>query len=354
AWQRPGVAESLLDPHRLEALTRTAQRGLFDFVWLGDSFDPPAPDGPQVPFRLDALLSLARVAPNTSDIGLVATVSTTHTEPFHVSKNLATLDLVSAGRGAWHVAVSTSDEAARRFGRKGPQSLPSLWAEAEDAIEVVTRLWDSWEDDAVIRDASTGRYLDREKVHSIDFEGPFFSVRGPSITPRSPQGQPPIVIIADGDAASAVAARRADIIVIDADDAGRAHRRRAELRDAVAAAGRDANDVAILVRARVSTVDERAALDAATTAQAPSVVLDVVGDAEFVAATLQQWWSTESADGFVLLPDALPSTLDWLVDDVVPRLQQLDVFRGQYRPGTLRGRFGLDRPANRYAAAVAS
>ena len=154
---------------------------------LDDGFDP-APDRP------DALLALARIAPATASIGLVATITTTHTEPFHVSKNVATLDFVSLGRAGWRVAVSTSDEAAKRFGRKEPAPLDELYAEAADAIEVVQRLWDSWEDEAVIRDKPTGRYIDREKVHYIDFEGPFFNVRGPSITPRSPQGQPLLFI----------------------------------------------------------------------------------------------------------------------------------------------------------------
>ncbi len=178
---------ALFEPERLVELAQVAERAGLDFVSLDDGFDP-APDRP------DALLAMARIAPATTSIGLVATITTTHTEPFHVSKNVATLDFVSLGRAAWRVAVSTSDAAADRFGRKHPQPLDELYAEADDAIEVVTRLWDSWEDGAVIRDQSTGRYLDRDKVHYIDFEGPFFSVRGPSITPRSPQGQPLIFV----------------------------------------------------------------------------------------------------------------------------------------------------------------
>ncbi len=183
---------SLFEATVLVDLAQTAERAGVDFVSLDDGFDP-APDRP------DALLVMARIAPATTSIGLVATITTTHTEPFHVSKNVATLDLVSHGRAGWRVAVSTSEEAAQRFGRKEPQPLDELYAEADDAIEVVSRLWDSWEDGAVIRDKPTGRYLDRDKVHYIDFEGSFFSVRGPSITPRSPQGQSLIFIDARDD-----------------------------------------------------------------------------------------------------------------------------------------------------------
>ena len=155
----------LFEAERLVELARIAERADLDFVSLDDGFDPAAD-------RPDALLAMARLAPATTSIGLVATITTTHTEPFHVSKNVATLDFVSLGRAGWRVAVSTSDEAAKRFGRKEPAPLDELYAEAADAIEVVQRLWDSWEDDAVIRDKPTGRYIDREKVHYIDFEGP--------------------------------------------------------------------------------------------------------------------------------------------------------------------------------------
>ena len=349
AWQQPGVAETLLDPDRLVGLARIAERGLFDFVSLDESFDPPANDSPQVPFALDATLSLARVAPATSRIGLVATATTTHTEPFHLSKNLATLDLVSAGRGAWQVSVSTSEQAAARFGRKDVQPLEELWAEADDAIEVVTRLWDSWEDDAVIRDRSSGRYLDRSKVHYIDFTGEFFSVRGPSITPRSPQAQPPIVIDGDHPAERGVAARRADIVVVRATTEEDARAARNRIRDAVGGAGRDPDAVSVLVRATIGAPSVRAELDARLTRPPSLSTLDLVGDAQQVAAQLHEWFTSASADGFLLLPDSLPQTLPWLADDVVPILQELGSFRRFYDSGTLRERLGLTRPVNRYA-----
>ena len=159
-------------PSGWSRLARTAEVAGLDFVTLDDGFDPPAPGSATLPGRFDALLALARVAPATTSIGLVPTVTTTHTEPFHISKNVATLDLVSGGRAGWHVAVSTTDEAARALRPHGRRDRAAeLWAEADDAIEVVSRLWDSWEDDAVIRDRATGRYVDRDKLHYIDFEG---------------------------------------------------------------------------------------------------------------------------------------------------------------------------------------
>jgi alkanesulfonate monooxygenase SsuD/methylene tetrahydromethanopterin reductase-like flavin-dependent oxidoreductase (luciferase family) len=352
AWRGPGADVGLFSADRLVRLALTAERGGLDFVALDDGFDPPERGSAVLPARFDALLALARVAPATTTIGLLPTVTTTHTEPFHVSKNIATLDLVSTGRAGWRVAVSTSPEAARAFGRTDPRPLDTLWAEAEDAIEVAKRLWDSWEDDAVIRDRSTGRYIDRDKLHYIDFEGEFFSVRGPSITPRSPQGQPLVAIDAHGPDATAVATRRADIVFIDAADLATAWSRRHDIRRLVAAAGRDPDRVAVLANVRVGEPGLRRQLDRL----GRSIVsgfggLDLVSDAGAVAEVLDAWFLEGAADGYLVRPDTLPATLDWFVDDVVPRLTTRGLSPGH--PGnTLRDRFGLERPPNRYADAV--
>lgn len=194
-----------------------AERGLIDFVTFEDalslqSTDPAGDDRrtDQVRGRLDAVLTAAAVAPLTRHIGLVPTAVVTHTEPFHLAKAIATLDHVSTGRAGVRVRVSVSAHEAAHFGRRSlpefrPQDigLPGaqepareLFGEAADYVEVLRRLWDSWEDDAEIRDTATGRFIDRAKLHYIDFEGDRFSVRGPSITPRSPQGQPLVTALA--------------------------------------------------------------------------------------------------------------------------------------------------------------
>jgi alkanesulfonate monooxygenase SsuD/methylene tetrahydromethanopterin reductase-like flavin-dependent oxidoreductase (luciferase family) len=357
AWRLAGAAEDLTGGERLVRLARTAERGLLDFVALDDSFDPPAPGSARLPFRFDALLALARVAPATEAIGLVPTVTTTHTEPFHVSKNVATLDLVSAGRAGWRVAVSTSDEAARRFGRTTPQPLAELYEEAEDTIEVVSRLWDSWEDDAVIRDVATGRYVDRDKLHYIDFEGRFFKVRGPSITPRSPQAQPLVVVDAVHPVAADLAGRRADIALVEASTIAEGRARRDDLRARAVTAGRDPDGLAVLVTARAGEPGLRRELDALAGEGAAGAAgsddglddgLDLVGTPAEVAEALEAWFVEGAADGFLLRPDALPRTLDWLVDEVVARLRSRGRFRDRYEGDTLRDRFGLERPANRY------
>ena len=247
AWREPDAnAAALFTADHVVQLAQLAETAGFDFVTLDDSF-ALAEGGPGVVRgQLDALLTLARVAPVTSTIGLLATVTTTHTEPFHISKNLATLDIVSGGRAGWLVHVSAGEAQARHFGRRPTGDLPDLYAEAAEAIDVVGRLWDSWEDGAVIRDAPTGRYIDRDRLHYVNFEGQFFSVRGPSITPRSPQGQPLVAVHVVNDHALAVAAAWADIVVIDAVSRDDAAQMRARVAAMVAAAGRDPSTVYVL------------------------------------------------------------------------------------------------------------
>ncbi|HEX7304664.1 MAG TPA: LLM class flavin-dependent oxidoreductase [Lentzea sp.] len=163
-------------------LVREAEDAKLDFVTFDDSLDGRP--------GLDAVLTAARIAPLTSRIGLVPTAVVTHTEPFHVSKAIATLDYVSKGRAGVELTVAPEPATARHFGRR--DDLTDLWDEAADYVTVLRGLWDSWEDDAEIRDVATGRFIDREKLHYLDFEGRWFSVRGPSITPRPPQGHPPV------------------------------------------------------------------------------------------------------------------------------------------------------------------
>ena len=116
-------------------------------------------------------MTALRVGPVTSHIGLVPTVIATHTEPFHVSTQIATLDWVTSGRAGQRIKVSSDPAEYALFGRRDPEDRESLFGEAADHVEVQRRLWDSWEDDAEIRDAATGRFIDRDKLHYIDFEG---------------------------------------------------------------------------------------------------------------------------------------------------------------------------------------
>ncbi|MGW7005163.1 LLM class flavin-dependent oxidoreductase [Streptomyces sp. NPDC054933] len=306
-------------------LARLAERGSLDFVTLDDSLAPPAPGAG----RPDALTVLSRVAPETQRIGLVPTVTTTHTEPFHVSAGLATLDWVSRGRGGWTVQVSATQAEAGHVGRRPVAPPEALWREAGEVADVVARLWDSWADDAEIRDAATGRFIDRDKLHYVDFEGEHFSVRGPSIVPRPPQGRPVIAVDATEEAAREVAARHADVVYIRTEDPDIARVARRTVRQLAAGAGRDPDRLTVLASTRVQLTDPADAVELA----------ELIGD----------WFRDGAADGFHIRPTAPVRDLGRLVDATVPLLQQRCLLRRFYPGDTLREHLGLGRPVNRYA-----
>ncbi|GAB2700343.1 LLM class flavin-dependent oxidoreductase [Nocardia thraciensis] len=335
SWRRADSrAEDLFTAgYWLDAITAADAAGI-DFACLPDSF---ALQSEGAAGRLEAVGIAARAAAATHRIGLVPQATVTHTEPFHISKAIASLDFATYGRAGWEVTVSR--EQSKLFGRKGEQDEPSLWHEADEAIEVATRLWDSWEDDAEIRDQATGRFIDRDRLHYIDFAGDNFSVKGPSITPRPPQGQPLVAVRAADPHSTRVAVHRADLIRIAAADLASAATLRGELRAAAAAAGRDPNLVRVLVDIDVHvarTVDQAEAdivqLEAWTPTPAPNT-LRHIGTPQTLRELIERARTECAGDGIVLRPLALAAFAAQL-----PRLTP-----------TLRDRLGLPRPANRYA-----
>lgn len=345
----------LLDGSVMLRHTLRAEASGLDFVTLDDSLSLTSGGVSCVRGRVDALLAMAKLGPLTSMIGLIPTITTTHTEPFHVSKNVATLDWVSQGRGGWRVAVSTTQDEAAHFGRTEPRAAAALHAEAADVVEVVRRLWDSWEDDAIIRDRPTGRFIDRDKVHYIDFEGEWFSVRGPSIVPRSPQGQPLVAVEAIDDLTRTLAAVAADIVFVDALDPDDAARQRAAILDAVTAVGRNADDVSVIANVDIvvspTTTDAEqrlAALDRFATWDRPASRSLLVSSAANLVGTFTQWAAV--VDGLHVRPAVHDDDLATLLADVVPSLRDDGLVRPAAPGSTLRNRFALPRPTSRYAA----
>jgi alkanesulfonate monooxygenase SsuD/methylene tetrahydromethanopterin reductase-like flavin-dependent oxidoreductase (luciferase family) len=350
---RPGTVPAALAgaAHYLALVRAAARRGL-DFVALHDTF--ATGDGPA---RLDAVAVAARIAPVIGGIGLIPTATVTHTEPLHVSKAIATLGLVSGGRAGWEPAVSRTPAEADLFSRKPAAPTAALWREAAEAIEVVARLWDSWEDGAVIRDAATGRYVDRDKLHYIDFAGEFFSVKGPSITPRPSQGRPVVVLRTDEPEAVPVAARWADVVRVTAPGLDAAYATRQRVRAAVASAGRDPDEVIVLLDVEVHLAQDRYharsgldRLDRLAGAALPASSMRVLGPPSGVADLVGQAVRLGAADGITLVPLALPGDLAAIADDLVPLLAGRGLFRPG-RSGSLRARFGLARPDNHFAEA---
>jgi alkanesulfonate monooxygenase SsuD/methylene tetrahydromethanopterin reductase-like flavin-dependent oxidoreductase (luciferase family) len=399
AWREPLARPAdLLTAGYWASLVTEAEAGLLDFVTFEDALSLQsmrrlAPDGAtdQVRGRLDAVLIAARVAPLTRHVGLVPTVIVTHTEPFHISKAIATLDYVSGGRAGVRVKVSSRPDEAAHFGRRtvavteprdaaSAATVAGLFDEAADYVEVIRRLWDSWEDDAEIRDVATGRFVDRDKLHYIDFEGPWFSVRGPSITPRPPQGQPLVTALAHSAVPYQLVARSADLGFVTPHDAAQAAQIIAEIRaleadgahaDGAHADGGPARDGgtgwpggplearpgAAVLADLVVFLDEGAGVAAARRERLDQRWgKEYRSDAEIFAGTPGQLadllldWQGAGLAGYRLRPATLPHDLTQITRGLVPELQRRDAFRRGYEGNTLRQLLRLGRPASRYAA----
>ncbi|MGK5729317.1 LLM class flavin-dependent oxidoreductase [Streptomyces sp. URMC 124] len=284
---RPGVRDA--GPYVRAA--QLAERGRLDFVTLGDTLGPPR----RGESRLDALAVLARVAPATERIGLVPTVTTTRTEPLHLSTALSTLDWVSGGRAGWTVEVSGTEAAARHFGRRAAAPA-DLWREAAAVADAAAGLWDG-------------------------------------CAPRSPQGRPVTVVDATRLLPRAAAARHADVAYVRTGPApapGAVRAARDDLHARLRALGRDPGRIVVL-------------------ASLP-VALYAAADAVALAELAGSWWADGVIDGFHFRPRDPDRDLALLVDGTVPVLQHRGLLRSFYPGGTLREHLCLPRPAHPYAA----
>lgn len=357
-------------------LLQQADAGGIDFATIEDSLavqssNPFGPDDriDEVRGRLDAVLIASRVAPLTRRIGLIPTATTTHTEPFHLSKAIATLDWTSQGRAGWQPKVSGRWDEACHFGRRelpafedrnDPRVAEAIWplfAEAADVVEVVRRLWDSWEDDAEIRDVATDRFLDADKLHTIDFEGEWFSVRGPSITPRSPQGQPVVASLAHAEVPYRFAASSADLVFVTPLAVAGAAGILAEVRDAERAVGREGEplrvyaDILVFLDGDEAAVSRLARLDGLGRPLASDTRI-FAGSASKLADDIAALGELGYA-GVRLRPGVVTDDLPRIADDLVPELRRRGLLEASDAP-SLRGLLGLPTTVpNRYAPALA-
>jgi len=343
AWRATLVLDpgtpSVLSGRYWAGLAATAERGLLDFLTIDDTLMPQPGrreriDPRRLAGRADAVLVAARIAPATRHIGLIPVATVTHTKPFHVSKSIATLDYVSHGRAGWQARVSVTTHEAALFGRRDGSQVP-LFDEAVEYVDVVRRLWDSWEDDAIIRDVTTGRYVDRDKLHYVDFTGKYFSVKGPSITPRPPQGQPVVAALAHVGPVYEFAAAGADVVFITPTDGAAV---RSTLDEVHAAGGTELKVFADVVVSFDGDGDFRS--DALVFAGSATELVDMLLE-----------WQRIGIDGARLRPAVNATDLPVIVDELVPLLQRTGRFRTGYQNGeTLRARLGLPVAPNRYAA----
>ncbi|WP_307851806.1 LLM class flavin-dependent oxidoreductase [Williamsia sp. CHRR-6] len=365
AWRESrSSGRDLADPAFWVRTVGALDESGIDLVTLSDGFGgPPGSDGrtDRAVIRLDAIVLASRLAPTTGQVAILPTVVATHTEPFHTSKAIATLDYVSTGRAGLVVRTSLGGEEAAVVGRRSidDPADPALVDELTEYVTVVRALWDSWEDDAEIRDVATGRFIDRDKLHYIDFHGENFAVRGPSITPRPPQGQPLVAVLAHSQAAWTAAGQVGDIVfVADAADVSSA---RAAIDAAHRAADRPVDEpVRLIVDLAVAVggdAEQRIArLDGwADTATRPAAQV-VIGDAAAVAEQMARLREA-GADGVRLLPASTSVDAPAIATSVVPEMIRRQLFTpvaGSAWSATARGRLGWARPQNVFARAGAT
>ncbi|WP_020108595.1 LLM class flavin-dependent oxidoreductase [Nocardia sp. 348MFTsu5.1] len=337
AWRRAHHTQAqLLTGARSRTVVAAAENASFTFASFDDSPIGPA-DGPDIAGRIDAVNRAAFVAGTTSTIGLVPVISTTFAEPFHTSSQLATLDYASRGRAGWITARSPEPEAAAAFGVPVP-SESKYAADQRDSVRVAQALWDSWDDDAVIRDHATGRFLDRTKLHYVDFEGENFSVKGPSIVPRPPQGRV-VVFGRPGE----VPADLIDVAIVSGTSPAEI---RAAVEDArTAGAARVIVDVYVAIDLDTATAAQRIAdLDAHTPHDLPAGSFGFSGTPTELVAALTSL--ADVADGARIHPLVLDEDLRTLTRSVLPPLIESGVVSRPLIGATLRDHLGLDRPAN--------
>jgi len=408
-WRHPGALDNFQSMPAIREIARTAERGLFDLIFVGDNLNADLKSHPSYTLRLEPLTMLAALSGSTTHIGLGATVSTTYSDPFTVARVFASLDHISGGRAAWNAVTTSNAAAGANFGTIHPDHA-RRYEMAGEFLDVVKGLWDCWADDAIVADKTTGLYIDPAKVRSLDHDGPFFKVKGPLNIGRAPQGRPVVLQAGGSEPGLDLAARTADVafsVVQDIDEAKAAY---TSLKARLPRFGRSADQVTVLPgvmpvvgrtdrEARdklnelqayigggnaLGVLSERFGVDFSTydldgpipelpladTYHAFTRVLlskarrdqmslrdlysltaaarghwVLCGSPETIANTLQQWFDERAADGFNIMPPYFNEGFDDFVDGVVPILQERGLFRREYTGSTLRDHLGLARPA---------
>ena len=359
------------------------------------------------PFTLLSALSQA-----TERLGLVATGSTTFDAPYHIARRFASLDHISNGRAGWNIVTTSNPDAALNFGLDEHMEHGERYSRAREFYDVVTGLWDSWADDAFVRDVENGTFFDPDKMHVLGHKGKYLSVRGPLNIARPVQGWPVIVQAGASDAGRQLAAETAEAVFTAQSDLAVGRAFYADVKGRMQKAGRNPEHMKILPACFVvvgDTVEEarqkRARLDSlvnhANAIASLSIALGhdaskfdpdgplpdipesnasksgreraialarrenltvrqlaqrlggysglaIVGTPATIADEMEEWLESRGSDGFTVMFPYLPGGLDDFVDRVVPELQRRCIFRREYEGKTLRENLGLPRPKNRF------
>ncbi|NTI78568.1 LLM class flavin-dependent oxidoreductase [Rhizobium rhizogenes] len=362
--------------------------------------------------HLEPISLLSALAMVSSRIGLVSTASTTYYEPYHVARKFATLDHISHGRAGWNCVTSWAPAEALNFSKVAPPPYGERYARGMEFVEVVRGLWDSWDDDAFVRNKETGLFFHPDKVHVLDHEGTHFKVKGPLGLPRTPQGRPVIVQAGASDDGQEIAAKHADVIYAASQTVEEARAYYESVKGRMAKYGRDRDELKIMPGLTVITapteaealetfehLQEHNDLEGAMT-QVNTVMGDmsgydldgpvpdpvapklrsramqmvamarkhdwtlrqlakwiatahghrvIVGTPVQVADQMAEWFHEGVLDGYNLMPPYMPGAFREFTRLVIPELQNRGLFRTEYEGTTLRENLGLERPKSRYA-----
>jgi alkanesulfonate monooxygenase len=328
AWRHPSVSREKLKAattlrHWAE-LARIAEAGKMHFVFLADVLampsagDPPLLRRSAYDFSLEPMTLLSALAPLTERIGLVGSISTTYSEPYNVARLLASLDHISDGRAAWNVVTSLDPSSARNFGGGRFMEKEDRYQRAEVFTRVVKGLWDSWEDDAFVRDQQHGVFVDPAKMHPIHHKSDHFNVEGPLNIARPPQGYPVIFVAGSSEGAKELAAEQADAMFTAQPDLEMAQKFYADVKARMAKYGRSPDDLSLIPGAMiiVGRTDEEAR-------EKHQVFRDSI-DLEFGLLYLSGLAQTDLS-GLPLdepLPDALRQTPTWSRLELVMDISQ--------------------------------
>jgi FMN-dependent oxidoreductase (nitrilotriacetate monooxygenase family) len=422
SWRHPATEHGFLTAGYYQKMARTLEEGCFDLMFFDDRLAMPGIYGGSVaeavlrgarPVKLDLSIVLGVVAAATRSIGLGATYSTTYYSPYHVARTFSTLDHLSGGRAAWNVVTSVNDGEAQNFGFDEHLGHDERYDRADEFLEATTRLWDTWDDDALVLDRAAGVFADPDKVHELNYDGDWFQVRGPLTLPRSPQGRPVLLQAGSSGRGRDFASRWAELIFTGDPgiDIARSHYK--DQKERIAEGGRDPESVKMLpmaytvvgestaqaqereqvflndlvhpmasltllselmnhdfsgleldapitdeliesvsgIRGLVQNIRQHVGGDTVTLADLAghrATLLQgprFVGTGPEVADQMEEWFSTEACDGFVIAATHCPGAYEDVVRMVVPELQRRGVFRDRYTGSTLRDHLGLERPA---------
>lgn len=249
SWRHPkSKPNASIDPSAFIKFAQIAEKGKFDIAFIADSLAINKESHPQILNRFDPVVIITAMAAATEKIGIVGTASTTYNEPYILARQFASVDHISGGRAGWNM-VTTSDatgETALNFSLEKHWEHDQRYRRAEEFIEVVKGLWDSWEDDAFLYDKESGQFFEPTKLHELHFKGEFFSVKGPLNIARSKQGQPVVVQAGSSEPGQRLEARTAEVVFAHRDDIGEAKRFYKELKSRLPEYGRDEDELLIL------------------------------------------------------------------------------------------------------------